>query len=112
MQQRIRARMASDESDLLQGIIEADKTYVGGNPRYKNNRHGHGASGKTSVIGAVQREGDVKAQVTNDTKGATVLGSIEQSVETEESALITDEYAAYCNTYKSMPHAPVGRRVR
>ncbi len=55
MQQRIRAAMASDEEALLQGIIEADETYLGGKPRHKdkNNRRGRGASGKTSVVGAV-----------------------------------------------------------
>ena len=109
MQQRIRAAMANDEGDLLQGIIEADETYVGGKPRYKNknNKRGRGASGKTSVVGAVQREGDVKAEVTDDTKGATVLDFIEQSVEPEDSALITDEYKAYTNAYKLMPHRVV-----
>ena len=106
MQQRIRAAMAGDDGSLLQGIIEADETYLGGKPRHKdkNNKRGRGASGKTSVVGAVQREGEVKAEVTDDTKGATVLGFIEQSVETEESALITDEYKAYTNAYKLMPH--------
>ena len=105
MQQRIRAAMASDEGALLQGIIEADETYVGGKPRYKNknNKRGRGASGKTSVVGAVQREGEVRAEVTEDTKGKTVLGFIEQSVEVEESSLITDEYKAYLNAYKLMP---------
>ena len=105
MQQRIRAAMASDEGALLQGIIEADETYVGGKPRKsdKNNKRGRG-TGKTSVVGAIQREGDVKAEVTNDTKGATVLGFIEQAVEVEESSLITDEYKAYLNAYKLMPH--------
>ena len=109
MQQRIRAAMASDDGELLQGIIEADETYLGGKPRHKdkNNKRGRGASGKTSVVGAVQREGEVKAEVTDDTKGATVLGFIEQSVEAEESALITDEYKAYTNAYKLMPHRTV-----
>lgn len=106
MQQRIRAAMAGDDGALLRGIIEADETYVGGKPRYKdeNNKRGRGASGKTSVVGAVQREGEVRATVTDDTKGATILGFIEQSVETEESSLITDEYKAYTNAYKLMPH--------
>ena len=63
-----------------------------------------GASGKTSVVGAVERKGDVKATVTDDTKGATVLEFIGQSVESEESALITDEYKAYTNAYKLMSH--------
>ena len=62
MQQRIRAAMAADDGELLQGIIEADETYVGGRPRYKSkdNKRGRG-SGKTSVVGAVQRKGAVKA---------------------------------------------------
>ena len=105
MQQRIRAAMAAEDGELLQGIIEADETYVGGRPRYKNkdNPKGRGTR-KTPVIGAVQREGEVRAEVADDTKGATVLDFIKQSVETEESALITDEYKAYTNAYKMMPH--------
>lgn len=74
MQQRIRAAMASDEGALLQGIIEADETYLGGKPRHKDkdNKRGRCASGKTSVVGAVEREGEVRAEVTDDTKGATI----------------------------------------
>ena len=65
---------------LVAGIIEADETYLGGKPRHKDkdNRRGRGASGKTSVVGAVQRKGEVRAEVTDDTKGATVLGFIEK----------------------------------
>ena len=76
MQQCIRSAMATDEGALLQGIIEVDETYVGGKPRYKNknNKRGRGASGKTSVVGAVERGGEVKAQVTNDTKAAPCWG--------------------------------------
>ena len=109
MQQRIRAAMASDEGELLQGIIEADETYVGGKPRYKsrNNKRGRGASGKTSIVGAVQREGNVKAQVTDDTKGRTVLNFIQKAVDTSFAALITDEYRAYTNAAWLMPHAVV-----
>ncbi len=39
MQQRIRAEMATKQGEiLLQGIVEADETYVGGKPR-KRNKH-------------------------------------------------------------------------
>jgi transposase-like protein len=41
MQQRIRAQMAAEqtkETGLLQGIVEADETYVGGKPRKRNNK--------------------------------------------------------------------------
>ena len=36
MQQRIRAAMAGDQGELLQGIMEADETYLGGKPRGKD----------------------------------------------------------------------------
>ena len=39
MQQRIRAQMATEQDDMiLQGIVEADETYVGGKPRKRNNK--------------------------------------------------------------------------
>ena len=40
--QRIRASMAAGERELLQGIVEADETYVGGKPRKPNNHGGGG----------------------------------------------------------------------
>ena len=105
MQQCIRSAMTSDEGALLQGIIEVDETYVGGKPRYKNknNKRGRGAQGKTSVVGAIERGGEVKAKVTNDTKGKTLLGFIQQQVEVAKSALVTDDYGAYHNAHKLMP---------
>lgn len=109
MQQRIRSAMTTDEGKLLQGIIEMDETYVGGKPRYKNsrNKRGRGASGKTSVVGAVQRGGEVKASVTGDTKGKTLLAFIQEKVEVAKSALVTDEYSGYSRAGKLMTHVQV-----
>ena len=66
MMTRIRAEMACKEDVLPQGIIEADETYVGGEPRRFNERsddddqpkskRGRGTK-KTPVIGAVERYG-------------------------------------------------------
>ena len=68
MQHRIRAAMAADQAPLLQGIVEADETYVGGKPRYKltTNKRGRGTD-KTPVIGAVERNGNVAATVADNT---------------------------------------------
>ena len=38
MQQRIRAAMASDQSPMLTGVVEADETYVGEKPRKSKKR--------------------------------------------------------------------------
>ena len=88
-----------------------DETYVGGKPRYKgNNKRGRGSKGKTSVVGAVQRNGEVKAQVTNDTKGRTLLGFIKERVEVARSALVTDHYGAYYRAGELMPHVIIDHR--
>ena len=76
MQQRIRAEMANKQGlIMLQGIVEADETYVGGKPRKKNKREddtpsprGRGTK-KTPVIGAVERGGRVVARVAEDLTG-------------------------------------------
>ena len=63
----IRAEMAKD-SILLNGIIEADETYIGSKPRKENKKEdrepakrGRGTK-KTAIIGAVERGGQVVAQ--------------------------------------------------
>lgn len=65
---RVRAEMAKKGGALLQGIIEADETYIGGKPRkhgkYKDTepaKRGRDTK-KTLVIGAVQRGGKVVSQ--------------------------------------------------
>ena len=114
MEQRLRSEMATENKAFLQGIIEADETYVGGKPRKENKRsdddnnpeppkRGRGTK-KTPVIGAVERGGKVKAQVADDLTGKGILKFIRNNVNPEYSVLITDEYKAY-NAVKSLiPH--------
>lgn len=101
MQQRIRAAMLTKEADLLQGIIEADETYVGGKPRKPNrrdddkpNKRGRGTK-KTPIVGAVERGGRVVAQVAHDLTGKGLVRFLRQSIDPAGSLLITDELAAY-----------------
>ncbi len=111
MQQCIRSAMSTEEGELLKGIIEMDETYVGGKPRYKgkNNKAGRGTR-KASVIGAVERKGRVRAKVTGDTKGRTLLNFIQEKVEIAKSALVTDEYPAYRMAGRMMPHTTIDHR--
>lgn len=101
MQQRIRAAMMTEESDLLQGIVEADETYVGGKPRKQNKRdddtpskRGRGTK-KAAVIGAIERGGRVVARVADDLSGKGILRFLRDTVDPAGSLLITDEFAAY-----------------
>ncbi|MDE0553645.1 MAG: IS1595 family transposase [Candidatus Poribacteria bacterium] len=110
MQVRIRAEMATKGNTLLKGIIEADETYIGGRPRKENKKEdrepakrGRGRD-KTAVIGAVERGGNVVAQVAENLTGRTILEFIRCVVNIKESELMTDEYHAYNALGKEMKH--------
>ena len=105
MMQRIRVEMARKDNKLLQGIIEADETYVGGRPR-KPNKHGkddnvpknktggHGDN-KTTVLGAVERGGDVKAQMTEEHGAKAVFRFFKDAINPAGSTLMTDDSTLY-----------------
>lgn len=118
MQTRIRGAMAAAQGDLLQGIVEADETYVGGKPRRGNNRkpqkpskRGRGTD-KTAVIGAVERGGEVRAKVAHDLSGKGILRFIRDSVKPDGSTLITDEFSAYEAVNSLMPHLAINHSER
>ena len=99
---RIRAEMADKASSImLQGIIEADETYIGGKPRKENKKEdrvptprGRGTS-KTAIIGAIERGGQVVAEVAKSLTGRDIMQFIQRVVNVKESELMTDEYHAY-----------------
>ncbi|MDE0166009.1 MAG: IS1595 family transposase [Bryobacterales bacterium] len=116
MQIRIRAAMATEQLPMLQGIIEADETYIGGRPRKGNKRkddkprpRGRGTD-KTPVIGVVERGGKVVAQVANKVNGKRILKFVKSAVDPTGSLLITDEFKAYRAVRPLMSHAVIKHR--
>jgi len=83
MMQRIRAEMANKGGmKLLQGIVGADETYIGGKPRGRKGKNPRGrGTCKTSVIGAVERGGQVRAQVSDSVSGRELLAFIKENVD-------------------------------
>ena len=114
---RIRAEMLKKTNALLlQGIIEADETYIGGRPRRENKKEdrkpakrGHGTS-KTAVIGAVERGGKVVAQIAENLTGRTLLRFIRKVVKIENSELMTDEYHGYRQFASMMKHEVINHQ--
>jgi hypothetical protein len=67
---KIRTALIENPVEQLGGIVEMDETYVGGEDKNRHwdkrsHRRGRGAGGKTPVIGAVKRKGNVIARVVN-----------------------------------------------
>ena len=114
VQQRIRAAMMDQgKSDFLQGVIEADETYIGGKPRKANRRQdrkprkpGRGTT-KTPVLGAIERGGKVVAAMSEDVSGKAIVGFLKRAVIPAGSLLISDQYTGYAPVQKMMNHVTI-----
>ena len=84
----------------LRGKVEIDETYVGGKSKNRHGRRsgtGGGASGKTPVVGAVERKGDVIARVLNAASQPELQSFIHDVVSTRAELLVTDAHPAYAS---------------
>ena len=99
----IRTEMAIG-NPVLEGIVEADETYIGGKKRKNYDREtgepqtakrGRGTA-KDAVLGAVARDGHVVAELVEDTKGETISEFIKKHVkDIGETELYTDQFRGY-----------------
>ncbi|NQV44591.1 MAG: IS1595 family transposase [Rhodospirillales bacterium] len=90
MGHEIRKYMAQvDGDDGLSGIVEADEAYIGG----KGDDHQY-RKRMTTVLGMVERGGDIITRVIPDTKVKTMIPHIQEHV-AKGSTVTTDELHAY-----------------
>lgn len=100
MLHRIRHAFGMAEPEMLTDEVEADETYVGGKAKNMHKRkrekkiQGRGASGKTAVLGLVERNGRVYAKPVKNTDAETLQTIIKERVE-QGSLVFTDEFPAY-----------------
>lgn len=88
---RIRNAMGEDEQPLLRGIVEIDETLVGGH------RPGAGrgwSRDKTVVVGAIQRDGEIRLKVAKARSRKCIEEFIEEHVD-DETRIFTDSFRGY-----------------
>lgn len=100
MMHRIRECFHIEDEEQLEGVFEADETFVGGKNK---NRHkdkkvsmstGRAFKDKTPVLGILQRGGSVRCFVIPNTKGESIQPILKRIVG-PWSTLISDEWHAY-----------------
>jgi transposase-like protein len=100
----IRTKLMAQDSEPMDGSVEADETYVGGKRRFTHGgRPAQGDKQKTAVFGIVQRGGRVFATPVDSVKGATLLPHVIERV-LPGTTVYTDEL----KTYDALGHSTQG----
>ena len=87
----------SQGSDKLSGDVEMDETYHGGKAKAgpNNCNLSQAMKKKAVIIGAVERQGRIKAEVSPNGKAKTIGGFLDRTIEVEGTRLFTDESNRY-----------------
>jgi hypothetical protein len=103
-----------EDIEQLGGIVEVDETFIGGlaRNRHKDKRGKGGGtggigSGKTPVVGAVRRKGNVVARVVQSVRADTLTEFVREAVSNKVSLLCTDQWVGYKHLGDEFPHASV-----
>jgi hypothetical protein len=101
---RIRFAM-TEVHKMLDGTIEVDETYVGGEG--KGTGKGNYRQHKETVIGIIQRSGDLKFIHVKDSNSKAIREVMEQHVSEDVDVIVTDESVLYAS---GLPKTQVSKR--
>ncbi len=111
---KVRTALGNVEFRQLTGSVEIDETYIGGKAKNKHRNKiggrgdgGQGGGGKSIVIGAVKRKGNVIARVISRMNTDTARQFIQEVCSTRVSLLSTDEHRAYASAAAKFEHHQV-----
>jgi transposase-like protein len=108
MDHRIRLALQGGSMGKLGGHVEVDETFIGGKARFmhKNKRAKvvkRGPSGKTIVVGVLERGGKVRTEVVENRERQAVQAIVKEHVH-PGSELYTDEWSAYFGLSSEYAH--------
>lgn len=89
---RIRDAMGDDDQTPLEGIVEADETWVGGKRKHVGQGY---VDNKTLVAGVIQRGADVRLKVVPSSRRKDLHAFLKAHVADGAIAIYTDELASY-----------------
>ena len=112
MLQRIRKCFGIENNNELDNEVEADETYVGGKNKNRHNNkkaivsQGRSAKDKTPVVGTVERNGKLNANVVENVGSVVLTREIVANVK-ESASLYTDEWLGYIGVSRIYDHSIV-----
>ena len=99
MQQRIRYALTYNTIEKMKNDVEIDETYIDGKERNKHKDkktpHSQGGNNKMSVLGIIERKGNLVLEYINKTNIKNIKPVLERYVDVINSNLYTDESTVY-----------------
>lgn len=116
MLHRIRLAMQSGTFKKLSGEVEVDESFIGGKSRnmHRSKREkaitGTGGKDKTTVLGMVERCGEVKAMVVSNRRKKVLQRIISDNIESG-SSIFTDELKSYDGLGRTFVHQVINHAI-
>lgn len=118
MMQRVRNafKMQSFTKEKLSNTVEVDESYIGGKPSnmHKAKREEiekRGAQRKITVVGAIERNGEVRAQQVEKTSCDNIIPFLIKTIH-QSSKLMTDEHFVYANMGRVFEHQTIKHIIK
>src|SRR5713101_4267517 len=89
---RIRKAMEDVNAAPLSGTVEVDETWIGGRLRRGK---GHGRPNKSIVVGALQREGEIRLRIEKRVDKKTLHKFVADNTKDETEKIYTDAWPSY-----------------